>query len=508
MRRTLAPDRAAILALVAHPEALAEVVKIDGPVGPEPFRLWDDQRGLIRMILSSPRVLILKARQLGVTWTLALIALWWALSHPAQTVLVVSIGEREAVDVLRRIRRLYESLPAMVREHFPLGQATSTRMEIAHAEGPGVIVSLPSSSTAGRGQTVHLLIGDERPKWPNAEEQEASLLPAAADAGKVVLGGTANGHDTFYDRWESRAWANVFIGALSRPGRTEESVKAMRAELGDLGPQEYPLTSEEAFLSSGRCAFDLGVLAWYTGNSTEPAPWRGALAKDAYAVTAAESSRGDWWVWEWPEQGRDYAVIADPSGGHGADFAAAIVVDLASWDQVAAFHGKLEPSELAEQMRLAGWLWRGPGRPGLLVPESNNHGQGVVALLRDWAYPRLYETEVLDQRTKKRTTTYGWATNEKSRHLAISSLQRGLRERTLGIRDEAAVSEMRRFIWVVTNPENGAGRWEAETGYHDDRVMCWAIAAAVLAHAESVTPREEPRPLEPYEPRVSTVTGY
>lgn len=504
---TLAPDRAAVLALVSHPEALAEVVRIDGPGGPERFQLWSDQRALIRTILREPRVLILKARQLGVTWTLALVALWWALSHPAQTVLVVSIGEREAVDVLRRIRRLYESMPAIVREAFPLGQATSTRMEIAHPEGPGVIVSLPSSSTAGRGQTVHLLIGDERPKWPNAAEQEASLLPAAADAGRVILGGTANGMDGFYDRWQSESWANVFIGALARPGRTEQMVMAMREELGDLGPQEFPLTAEEAFLSSGRCAFDLGVLAWYSGNSTAPAPWRGSLSRDAMSVKAEADERGDWWVWEWPTKGRDYLVVADPSGGHGADFTAMSVIDLASWDEVASFHGKIEPSQVAAEMVNAGYLWRGD-RPAMLVPEANNHGQGVVALLREWAYPRLFETEILDQRTKKVSTTFGWTTNEKTRHIAISALQRGLREQLLGIRDEAAIVEMRRFVWVVTNEETGAGRWQAESSYHDDRVMKWAIAAAVLQHGEAVVVRPASRPAPVYQPRVSTVTGY
>jgi len=507
MRKASVSDRAAVLALVSHPEALAEVVMIDGPDGPERFGLWVGQRGLIRTILSSPRVLVLKARQLGVTWTLALVALWWALAHPAQTVLIVSIGEREAVDVLRRIRRLYESMPAILREAFPLAQATSTRMEIAHPEGPGVIVSLPSSSTAGRGQTVHLLIGDERPKWPNAAEQEASLLPAAADAGRVVLGGTANGLDGFHDRWQSETWANVFIGALSRPGRTQEMVKAMRDELGDLGPQEFPLTAEEAFLSSGRCAFDLGVLAWYSGNSTEPAKWRASLRRDAANVTAQADDRGDWWVWEWPQPARDYVVVCDPSGGHGSDFTAMSVLDLASWDEVAAYHGKIEPSEVAAQMVMAGYLWRG-SRVGMLVPESNGVGQGVVALLREWGYPRLYETEILDQRTKKLGVSYGWTTNEKTRHLAISALQRGLRDRSIGIRDEASIAEMRRFVWVVTNEETGAGRWQAEQGYHDDRVLKWAIAAAVLQHGEALVVRPEPKPLAPYEPRVSSVTGY
>ena len=508
---TLAPERAAILAAVAHPEALATLVTIDGPDGPEPFDLWPDQRGLIRTILSSARVLVLKARQLGVTWTLALLALWWALSHPAQTVLIVSIGEREAVDVLRRVRRLYESLPAIVREHFPLGQSTSTRMEIDHSEGAGVIVSLPSSSTAGRGQTVHLLIGDERPKWPNAAEQEASLLPAAADSGKIVLGGTANGFDSFRDRWmatEQSGWVPVFIGALARPGRTRDWVMTEREALGELGPQEYPLTAEEAFLATGRSAFDREALTWYSRASCAPAPWRGTLRRDAFAVTADAADGGPWRVWSWPEQGRDYVIVADTSGGHGEDYSAATVIDLGSWDEVACYHAKVEPAVLAEELRNAGHLWRGPREVALLVPELNNHGQAVVALLREWNYPRLYRTEHLDRDGNPTGVTYGWNTTESSRRIAISSLQRGLRERTLGIRDAKAIDEMHRFVWVVVNEATGTGRYQAGDGANDDRVMAWSIAAAVLAHSESLAPLPAMQPVPAYQPRVSGVTGY
>lgn len=225
-------------------------------------------------------------------------------------------------------------------------------------------------------------------------------------------------------------------------------------------------------------------------------------------MVAEDHEHGDWWVWTWPVPGRDYVIVADTSGGHGADYSAASVIDIDSWDEVASYHGKVEPGVLATQLQMAGYLWHGPGAPALLVPELNNHGQGVVALLREWRYPRLYRTEALEREGKTVVVTYGWQTSEKSRHLAVSSLQRGLRERSLGIRDAAAIAEMRRFIWVVINEATGTGRYQADEGAHDDRVVKWAIAAAVLAHAQSVVARPEPRPLAQYEPRVSSVTGY
>lgn len=503
-----AVDEPTVLAL-GGPAALSRLLTIDGPDGPEPWTLWGLQRQILGALASSPRVIVLKARQLGVTWVLALWALWWALVHPGQTVLVLSIGEREAKVVTRRVRRLYGSLPSWLRAAIPLS-GTSERIEFAHPEGPSAIVSLPSSG--GRSETAHVLILDEGAHWEHTDERLGAVLPTAADAGRVVLVSTANGvGGEFWRLWSEapgNGWSPVFIGADERPGRDEAWIARERSNLGELGPQEYPLSPEEAFLATGRCAFDRGDLAWYAAHSCTPAAWRGMLRRDDGIVHAIEEAGGDWWVWEWPQAGRDYAIIADTSGGHGADYSAAQVVDLASWDQVATYHAKVEPGRLASEIVKAGWLWRGPAGPALLVPEANNHGEAVLALLRDWSYPRLYATEVLETEGSTPTRRYGWRTTDASRKIAVSSLQRALRERTLGIRDAAAIAEMHRFIWVVLNEATGSGRYQADEGANDDRVMSWCIAAAVLAHSEHTAPRLPEREPEPYRPRVSSVTGY
>lgn len=502
---TQAPQVDAVDIITATPEALALHIDI-----PWFTPLWPSQRELLTLLRESDRVLFLKARQLRFTWTLALWALHRLIDRPAIAGAYVSIGQRESEDVTRRIIRLHSASPPEVRARYPLVAESLSRLAIGHGEGESELMSLPSSSTAGRGKTFDFVLGDERPKWPHPEEQEASLLPAVA-TGKAVLGGTANGFDSFRDRWydaEGEGWRTIFAGALSDPTRTLEWVMREREILGELGPQEYPLTPEEAFLATGRTAFDRDALAWYAAHSCETEGWRGTIRRDAAGVTADASAKGPWRVWSWPVKGRDYLIVADTSGGHGEDYSAASVIDLASWDEVACYHAKVEPAVLAEQLRHAGYLWRGPSHPALLVPEVNNHGQAVVALLREWSYPRLYRTEQLDREGKRTLVTYGWNTTEASRRIAISALQRGLREQTLGIRDHASIDEMHRFVWVVINEATGTGRYQAGDGANDDRVLCWAIAAAVLAHAQSVVAMPESAPLLDYEPRVSTVTGY
>ena len=72
---------------------------------------------------------------------------------------------------------------------------------------------------------------------------------------------------------------------------------------------------------------------------------------------------------------------------------------------------------------------------------------------------------------------------------------------SLGIRDQAAVGEMLRFI-------DKDGREEADAGAHDDRVLTHAIAAAVLARSRNASPPKPSAPAKPYRPRVSSRTGY
>lgn len=484
--------RTHVLALVrAHPEFLAPLCSIDGPGGPEQYRLWPLQLRVLDAVLGSRKTIVLKARQLGVTWVLALYALWFVLTHPAQTVLVLSIGEREAKVVLRRVRRLYASLPGWLREMYPAVTDTTERFEIGHPEGPAAIVSLPSSG--GRSETAHVLILDEGAHWEHTDERLAAVLPTAADAGRVVIASTANGaYGEFHRLWtEAMDWERVFIGADERPGRDADWIARERDSMGDLGPQELPLSPEEAFLASGRCAFDLPSLMLIAEHSCEPPKLTGAITQDV-ANVYFEPGQGDWQVWEAPAKGRGYVISADTTGGHGhSDFAHAVILDAISRDEVASLNARLEPSVFARELWKAGHLYAGPTGPALLVPESNNHGQAVVALLAEWGYPAIWEQEQYDQRLRRETRRLGWRTDVQSRNFAIASLQQGITEGTLGIRDAQAVREMTQFVWRETSAGNG--RYEAAEGQHDDRVMAWAIAAAVLTHsARTEGPSETP----------------
>lgn len=486
---------------------------------PAPLELWPHQRELLTLAVMRRRIITLKARQLGVTWTWALLALWYACTHPGSQTVIVSVGERESMSVVRRIRYLYESMPLALRQVFRVLRFTNEVVEVEHADGNAIIQSLPSSSTAGRGETINLLILDEGAHWEDASNRMASLIPTMADIGQVVVSSTANGiGGYFFDLWEQAedlGWQKLFAGAESRPDRDAEWVERERRQLdlkgaeqgkSNLGAQEYPYTPLEAFISTGNCVFPTDVLGDYLEHSVRDHAWKGAFTMDAQGVKTVQDDTGLWRVWRWREPGRKYLITGDPCGGGGGIDSGHIVVgDVASLDQVACFHGKPDPEEFARQMYRAGWLYHDGHSPAVLAPEANNHGRAVMALLREWGYPNLWATKRFDQRRAEENVREGWLTTSASRPVMIAALQEGLREGVLGVRDKLAVGEFQRFI---ANPRTG--RPEAMEGYHDDRTMAWAIFAAIaLREASGVqAPSDDDAPLQPYRRAENALTGY
>jgi hypothetical protein len=333
------------------------------------------------------------------------------------------------------------------------------------------IRNLPAG--AGRSYASDLLIVDEYDHFDDAERRMADIRPTLAKNGKLVIASTANGfggplHTAWLRAKQNPRARAIFVGALDRPGRTEAWVNAQRESLGHLGPQEYPLDAEQAFLSTGHGVFEPEHLNWQIENIVTK-----GITYEFTDREARRSERGEWTVWESPAVGRRYLVAADPAGGGPhSDPSAAVVYDIDAGIQVACFHGRPLPHVLARQLAASGSLYNG----ALLVPESNNTGQAVIAHLTNLGYGNLYMEERFSTPGQPMKKTYGYNTTNKSKQFAVDQLRTSLQQRTVGIRDAEAIEEMMRFT------ELSPGRYAARSG-HDDRAMSHCIAAAVLAHS-------------------------
>ncbi len=235
-------------------------------VGTMPFHLWEAQRELLTAIETEPRLLILKARQLGISWLCCAYALHLCLFKPNRLVLTFSIGQEEANEMMRRIQAMYDRLPEAMRAQHPVSKRNTE--EITWANG-SAIHALPSRKSAGSGYTASLIILDEFAKNENASKLYAAVKPTIDGGGKMIILSTANGAGNLFHDMVEKAKAGTsrfafrFLPWQARPGRDQAwyADVAADSETMALMKQEYPADPDEAFEASEVDAF-LDINLW------------------------------------------------------------------------------------------------------------------------------------------------------------------------------------------------------------------------------------------------------
>ena len=77
-----------------------------------PFHLWKEQYETLQALAGHKLNVILKARQLGLTWLCLGYILWLMIFFPAQTAMLFSRREDEAIYLLKtRLKGMYRRLP-------------------------------------------------------------------------------------------------------------------------------------------------------------------------------------------------------------------------------------------------------------------------------------------------------------------------------------------------------------------------------------------------------------
>src|SRR6516165_9160035 len=147
-----------------------------------PFRLWHSQLQTLQSVADNRLVIILKARQLGLTWLMLGYALWLLLFRPAATVLLFSRRDDEAIDLLRtRLRGMYDRLPAWLRVRaFPV----DNDHEWQWSNGSRV---LAFPTTAGDSYTATLAIVDEADLVPDLDRLMRAVKPTIDGGGRMIL---------------------------------------------------------------------------------------------------------------------------------------------------------------------------------------------------------------------------------------------------------------------------------------------------------------------------------
>src|SRR6478735_6245800 len=94
----------------------AQFIKVIHPIkGKVPFLLYPFQKATLRDFLQHRFNIVLKFRQAGITELISMFCLWYAMFHPNKNIVILSIKDRVAKKILRRIKFMYKNLPEYMR---------------------------------------------------------------------------------------------------------------------------------------------------------------------------------------------------------------------------------------------------------------------------------------------------------------------------------------------------------------------------------------------------------
>ena len=218
------------------------------------------------------RDIALKARQEGVSAAiLALFTVDFLTKENSRSVVVADISDN-AIGLLDRVKYYIKSYEAINGVKVPLKY--NSKYELRNeANNATYTLGTAENTEFGRSQTINNLHLSEPAFYKHFRKILASALQAVTPDGRVFIETTANGFNEFREFWtESEQGLTGFNPLFFRASDfySEEFLEQKRKELKNLFKQEYPETSEEAFLTSGECYFDTTVLGELLKQIKEP----------------------------------------------------------------------------------------------------------------------------------------------------------------------------------------------------------------------------------------------
>lgn len=237
-----------------------------------PFSMWPFQRRTLKLMHSNNRVVVLKARRLGLSWIALAYALWMAIFHQGIRILILCKTEDDASELLDRVRRMRDRLAEDPSSMHLLSQLPEVRGQRKRPRdavttlgiGKSVVRALVGTGNAARSETAGLLILDEFAFQKEAGEIWSAGTQTAEGGGKVFVISTGNGsaYTTGRGAEFAKQWSRAVEGKSgfkwlfwpwdAHPDRDPDWYESKEGELGDKDRmrREYPSMPDEAFIQA------------------------------------------------------------------------------------------------------------------------------------------------------------------------------------------------------------------------------------------------------------------
>tara|TARA_Y100000034_G_scaffold111651_1_gene144919 strand:- start:2950 stop:4596 length:1647 start_codon:yes stop_codon:yes gene_type:complete len=424
-----------------------------------PFNLYDFQKEMVGTFHNNRFTICKLPRQSGKSTTIIAYLLHYVLFNPSVNVAILANKAATARDLLGRLQLAYENLPKWLQQGVMSWNKGSLELE----NGSKILASSTSAS-AVRGGSYNIIFLDEFAYVPaNVAEQFFSSVYPTISSGKttkVMIVSTPHGMNMFYKLWndaenERNSYIPIEVHWSEIPGRDlawkEETIKN---------------TSVSQFNTEFECEF-LGSI------DTLISPQK--LRTMSYKNPTQSNAGID--LYNKPESGRTYMLVADVSRGTKNDYSAFLVFDVSEMPYriVAKYRDNeikplLFPSKIYDVARAY--------NQAFVVIEVNDIGEQVATTLQyDLEYDNLVMAsmrgragQILGGGFSGGRAQLGVRTTKAVKKIGCSNLKQLIEDNKLIIEDLDIISELSTFIIKGSS-------FAADDGCTDDLVACMFIFA-------------------------------
>lgn len=438
------------------------------------FNLYPYQRSVLYHFIRDRFSIILKFRQAGITELISLYCLWLCMFHPNKKVNIISIKDTTAKKVLKKIKFMYKNLPWYLQTPIINGRAgeygSASMMEFSNGS---FIESIPTSSEAGRSESLSLLVIDEAAIVRWASQIWAASFPTLSTGGSAIINSTPYGLSNWYhSTWvDAIAGGNDFIPIRlywrMHPERDDKWYDQMSKALG---PKRTAQEIDGDFLGSGNSVFDLVDIKSIEDCLPDYPPLK-------------KRFNGQYLQFTEPDLNTEYFIGADVATGRASDYSSFTCMDKVGEEQV-VYKGRMPVDKYARLLGDTGTLYNN----AVIAPESNDVGLAVTSFLQTEGYPKLYYYQKMVRKKGKSRPEVdkspGWLTTNKNRSVIIDGLENDVRNEAVTIKDPFFVHEAYTFVYdslgrpvaMGKHKTNQSGIEDLETEvYADDDIMGKAI---------------------------------
>lgn len=159
------------------------------------FELYPYQKSVLYQFVKERFNILLKFRQAGITELISMYCLWLAMYHPNKKINIISIKDTTAKKVLKKIKFMYKNLPWYLQTPIINGRAGEFgSASMIEFDNGSFIESIPTSSEAGRSESLSLLVIDEAAIVRWAAQIWAAAFPTLSTGGAAIVNSCVTGN--------------------------------------------------------------------------------------------------------------------------------------------------------------------------------------------------------------------------------------------------------------------------------------------------------------------------